>query len=78
MSIKIMINAYFALKERENMNAWELAKKMEKLKMDIVQLIDKKRSAHTITERNLIDEEIDRKENVIFGIVEILKGVKVE
>ena len=78
MSIEIMINAYFALKERKSMNAWELTKTMEKLKMEILQLIDKKRSAHTITERNLIDEEIDRKENVIFGIVEILKGVKVE
>ena len=73
-----MINAYFALKERESMNAWELAKKMEELKLDIVQLIDKKRSAHTITERNLIDKEIDRKENVIFGIAEILKGVNIE
>ena len=69
MSIEIMINAYFALKERESMNAWELTKLMEKLKLEVVQLIDKKR---------LIDKEIDRKENVIFGIVEILKGVKVE
>ena len=73
-----MMNAYFALKERKSMNAWELTKLMEKLKLEVVQLIDKKRSAHTIAERNLIDEEIDRKENVIFGIVEILKGVKVE
>ena len=73
-----MINAYFALKERESMNAWELTKLMENLKLEIVQLIDKKRSAHTITERNLIDEEIDRKENVIFGITEILKGVNIE
>ena len=77
MSIEIMINAYFALKERESMNAWELTKLMEERKMEIVQLIDKKRSAHTVNERKLIDEEIDRKENVIFGIIEILKGVEV-
>ena len=78
MNIEIMINAYFALKERKSMNAWELTKLMENLKLEIVQLIGKKRTARTVNERNLIDKEIDRKENVIFGIVEILKGVKVE
>ena len=78
MNTEIMINAYFALKERKSMNAWELAKLMEERKMEVVQLIDKKRTARTVNERNLIDEEIDRKENVIFDIIEILKRMEVE
>ena len=73
-----MINVYFALKERKSMNAWELVELIEKLKQQVFQLIEQKKVAVTVTEKELIDKEIDRKENVIFGIVEILKGVKVE
>ena len=51
-----MINAYFALKEREIMNAWELVKLMEKMKAEVNQLIKEKKSAETVIEKRLIDE----------------------
>ncbi len=78
MNIKIMINAYFALKERKSMNAWELTKLIENQKHEIVQLIDKKRKTNKKEVRDLIDEEINRKENIIFGVIEVLRGVNVE
>lgn len=60
------------------MNAWELTKLIENQKHEIVQLIEKKRKTNKKEVRDLIDEEINRKENIIFRTIEILKGVKVE
>ena len=60
------------------MNAWELTKLIENQKHEIVQLIDKKRKTNKKEVRDLIDEEINRKENIIFGVIEVLRGVNVE
>ena len=48
------------------MNAWEMARKMIEISNEIEELVEKKKKAVNLRERELIDAEIDRKEIVFF------------
>lgn len=60
------------------MTIWELIKEMETLKEEILELISQKRFVVQPSEKERYEQEITRKEEKLFEIVNILKEVRVD